>query len=277
MSDHRQHIGARLRFDARKWRGVENLQQSMKAEGFLVPALQAQLASELCDGAFTAEEYMAEGAALTYYRFNMAYDATFIERTPVPSGCQSSLVDVLRKMDKHEQWQRYWGPIEEQKLAESRLLPPGNQKLVLKISEVRKFANKVAKDFGFKAMKGERILFPSSLEKPLLKSGLRGVIGFDGGRSHYDIPFGFDVLCCVTNGPDDAAGITTEPDQLLHGMRLYGRIRHDIDAYGSERTQLLTFSQERWSNLQKIGAYAVVRCFDLFLDSFDKAVSVSPS
>lgn len=271
MSENEKRIGSHLRFDARKWRGAEELSQKMEAEGFLVPTLQAELASDLSGGAFTADEFIAEGAEVTYFFMEMVYDHSLIERTPVPNRCRSILANILRNTDEDELRRRYWRPIEEQKLVEMRLLPEGNEELVLKRTEVRKFANKIAKNFGFRPVRKKRILFPSSVEKVLPRSALMAVMGIDGGGSNYDIPLGFDTLFCITNGPNNNVGLTTDAECLLRGMRLYENI-NGIDHFGPQRSEFLAYPNEHWSNIQKVGAYAVVRCFDLFLDSFDKAV-----
>ncbi len=165
-----------------KWTGVPKVRAAFRGEGFGLPDTYARLAADLCDGAFTVEEFLEDD------------DRNFLkvlsgERhvTPCESGTPRGIfLDRCRQLDLEIVHTRFARPLvlarfEELERARESVEPP-----LRKATEIRAYAEKFGQQNGFvlKRNKEEFYPFNRSFVKKMPRTEIVGGFAVDaGGKS----------------------------------------------------------------------------------------------
>nr|WP_321442158.1 hypothetical protein [uncultured Hyphomonas sp.] len=274
--------------DLRYWEAAAELRKSLRTEGFELIDVHAELASVLCDGAFTAREYLDESDARAYFRLRYAVTPDTALLANYPNRLNEILTKRLHSMPPEEEGRQYYGVLEAQKIQELALIPASDSELLVRNSDVRAYLRKVGERNGFRHLSKRVPPMPSILVKEMPNTGITGFFGVDSGGKGAIVKFGLPLpplvnfhLCTDAQYLDS---MWLKPWDIITAMHVYSLMRGAINPRMGPRDSrtgqrpIDTVPPEFWSDIIKLGVVAYVRFFDLFLESVDaSAVHLRPN
>ncbi|MFY7759813.1 hypothetical protein [Aquidulcibacter sp.] len=256
----------------RGWRGIQEIRDALHAEGFQVDRVYAELNAAICEAQFSPAEFLAEQDNVAYSHLSGVRVDGKMEWEPEPPRpiltLRDSFFAALSQADRNRLIE---GPILERRIAELQFLPSNCAEYVMSNAEIREFALKVAKSYGFKKIKARFGTIAPVIAKEDAETGVKVFFGLDGdsraGRFGLVRRLNFDMRLYVTDGPLDSRK-EIEP-ALFGGMGYYRDLNGLLDpsyGYDAQDMEQMKF----WSEIIKIGIVALVRFLDLFHASIVK-------
>ncbi|MBL8536687.1 MAG: hypothetical protein JNM59_04725 [Hyphomonadaceae bacterium] len=240
-----------------------------------MPDRYAELASEICDRAFTPEEFISE-CNLSAIR-GMAANYGPQPRTAYGPGPHEELfLQRERALNRAQVHRVFFGPLEAQKKKELGHITSEDAELVLKKSEIRRFAQKVGKRNGFALMKKGPQQFNNVMWKRMERTGVVGHYAVDTGGMNFPDPsgpidLGFSFFLGVGEEPrriDRSFG----PNNIIRGLLNYDLLAGAVDRLDPNLAARIV-PPEHSSAMAKLGVIALIRFFDLFLESLDAEIA----
>jgi hypothetical protein len=254
------------------WRGIESVREALFAEGFCIERVSAEISAALCGNVFSPEELLAERYARAYWQKDYRWMEEQKPRLPEPPVPLSAKVSaVMRTMTQEQRNTLIDVPILEQKIREQPLLPDDCDDYVMRNEEIRKFILKVASRYGYKKLKITGPPAQTVIGKKHEETGMIAYFWLDGSptdggmglirRSYFNLRL-FMAEGVLENASEiDGA--------LLGGFSEYTNLRglpNEHYNYRTDNPDQMNF----WSEIIKIGIFALVRFLDLHFESLVK-------
>ncbi|WP_291038034.1 hypothetical protein [Hyphomonas sp.] len=256
------------RVDLKFWNQPKELRDLLRAEGFNLVDLQSELASRICEGAFSASEFIAESDARALFRNQLS--ASNPDFSQYPKICHVALRNRLHSMSDPDRTRLYYGILEEQKLKDAQKFLPEIELDELSKPGIRRFLDRVALDQGFKKQKFYSP--PPSHWHVKDERDFSGYCLWDGGGRHSGYQPGFIpampglIFSISASGrPETAVGVNLW--ELVSGMSFYCQPLTAIPRDDVSRIAAVPMSF--WLTVTKISFYAQMRFFSLFLKSLE--------
>lgn len=259
--------------DLATWRGIESLRAAFRAEGFGVPDRYAELASEICDGAFTPSEFIEECNTSAICEWSASYGPQpRIVHGPGPH--EALFKERQRALNRAQIHRLFFGELEAQKKKELDRITGEDAELVLKKSEIRRFAEKVGKRNGFALMKKGPVELNNIVWKGMERTGVVGYYAVDTGGKSFPSPSGpidLGLRFFIGIEAPRRTDLSFGPDRIIRGLLNYDLLAGAADPLAPNLAARIV-PPEHSSAMVKLGVIALVRFFDLFLQSLDTEI-----
>lgn len=257
------------------------LRAKFRNMGFGVIDLHAQIASELCENAFSAEEFLKESDSRAIARI-----ANWIDQKPSVPATQPyyDYLFQFRRRERSLGWQethkRLYGPIEEQKLSELHLLPETDVGIVFKKKEMGHYIKEIGQRMGFKP--GGKMLLSgkSPLSRKIEGTDVLLKFALDLGQSEENFPNQPPVPPAISvellNSDDPTSVRRINVDDMVIGSLFYQGIQSIHKPY-IQGSQINAVPVEHWSNIIKLDIFATITLLDLWISELELAAKNSHS
>lgn len=250
---------------------------AFRAAGFGVPDDYARLAADLCDGAFTAEDFIADDNRAAELR--LANPEVRGNQTASEFASKQILQQRRQALDPRELYERFNKPLVLAQIAELESAGEPAEPFLRTATDIRKYGETLAKEAGF-AVKINRnaLAYKRCLIKQMPQTGLVGAVVFDtGGRHNMGMTAGGEMVqfAGYTNFYS-SFGADVESAQVGHrmmtdiisGIREYGFV-HNARGRKAFNDFSGTTDLDLVSKTAKWGVRAQLCFFDCLLSQID--------
>lgn len=232
--------------------------------------VQAELASALCEGAFSASEYLSESDARALFFTQHTLAPMSRDFSQYPKTCHMMLANRLRELSDADASALYYGILEKQKIADASKLLPTTPLDDLSKSAISRFLDRVAVDQGFQKKKNNMPPPAQCYVKGGSNSDFGGFFTWDRGGRFDSYQPGFlpvvpALLFNLTPSGQTESSITVSLWEIVSGMSAYTVTLGAIPS--SDIHKLASVPESFWITITKLGIVAQIRLFDLFLSS----------
>lgn len=261
--------------DLTRWDNPRALREAFRTEGFGVIEVHGSVASELCEGAFSPEQFLHESDRRAV--FWMKTHLTPRDRTllPYPDELDRRVSEAVQGRSHRQHAARHLAKIEQQKIEEAHQVLPKIELASLAKKDIGMYLDLVCDLNGFQRSRSRFRPYKYLYWKPVEGTNLIGFFGWDRGGRFDSYQRGMppsipSLETYLQAGGMDEHGMGVP---LVHLASSMGQYLHSAGAiHFTDRQNFERIPDEFWFPIIQVGIVAQVRFFDLFLNSVSEHV-----